>query len=221
MSILPERWDEIVSHEEPRLDLGSLASAIDGAYAAYPGRVNPARDRVFRALELPLEEVRVVLLGQDPYPGRGVADGLAFSTLQGTTPASLRNIHREICSELGQARPVCNDLTYLFKQGVLLYNTSLISLEGKPLFFAKIPEFKLLSGAVISALSKLGKVVFMLLGRQAQAFAPLVDTERNALLMAAHPSPLSAAHGFFGSGIFTACNEKLIGWGFKPIQWLA
>ena len=207
--------------EEPRLDLGSLALAIDEAFQRYPGLVNPPRSQVFRALDLPLESVRVVILGQDPYPGRGVADGLAFSTQQTVTPASLRNIHREICAELGVQRPVRNDLSYLFDQGVLLFNTSLISLEGKPLFFANIPEFKLLSRAVIRAVSHRGRTVFILLGRQAQAFASDIDRARNAILTAAHPSPLSASRGFFGSGIFKACNEQLRAWGYSSIDWLA
>lgn len=219
--VLPGRWDSLVLDAEPSLDLGFLVSSVDEAFQKYPGRVNPPRNDVFRAFEsLDLEDIRVVLIGQDPYPGHGVADGLAFSTRSSKTPASLLNIHKELCAEFGVEKPVRNDLTYLAEQGVFLYNTSLISLDGTPLFFSKNPLFALLSRAVVEAISNRGRAAFILLGRAAQSFEKCVDTAKNCVLKAAHPSPLSAHHGFFGSGIFSRCNQELEKFGYSPIEWL-
>lgn len=217
---LPSDWVSALAGDEPSLKLGSLYACLDQAYTEYPDRVNPAPRDVFRAFALvPVAEVRVVILGQDPYPGHGVADGLAFSTRCSVTPMSLRNIKAEIASEYGTRPSSGNDLTFLAEQGVLLLNTSLISLDSRPLFFGEKAEFKEFSTVVVRLLSRRGKVVFLMLGGKAQQFSRFVDRGRNTVLETSHPSPLSAHRGFLGSGIFKKANEALEGMGYRPIDW--
>lgn len=221
---LPDDWTEALRGYISASDLDDFYDFIDGCYSRYSDAVNPARERVFRAFSCtPFASVRCVLIGQDPYPGRGVADGLAFSTSDSNpTPASLRNIVLEWQREFGIQGNPRNDLTYLAEQGVLLFNTALVGLEGTPMFFAKERVIRDFSTAVISALSaRLDPIVFILLGKKAQEFGSLIDTSRHFILEAAHPSPLSARHGFFGSNVFGRCNDQLKKLGQLPIVWLS
>lgn len=216
-------WDEALERFVPFVDLEKLDGAIREKFQAYPDQVNPPYAKVFHAFQAcPLSKLKVVLLGQDPYPGHGVADGLAFSTSDSLpTPASLLNIHQELNDEFGMTLPVRNDLSYLADQGVFLYNTCLISRDRTPMAFAAEPLFQAFSKAVVQTISKArDHVVFILLGRQAQAYRDFVDETKHTVLTAPHPSPLSAHRGFFGSGIFLACNEDLSHHGRIPIDWL-
>lgn len=215
-------WDEALKGFIPFDFLPRLAERIDGIYRSYPGRVNPARKDVFRAFALtPYSSVKVVLLAQDPYPGHGVADGLAFSARGASSPpASLVNIEKELVWEFGKGSLPSFDLSYLARQGVFLYNTSPVSLDGSPLFFSSVEEFRFFSKAVVKTVDRASGVAFVLLGNKAGAYERLIDVERNLVLKAPHPSPLSARRGFFGSGVFRKANEFLVAKGKTPVDWL-
>ncbi|WP_376985176.1 uracil-DNA glycosylase [Bosea sp. R86505] len=185
--------------------------------------VAPAPERVFAALSLtPLESVRVVILGQDPYPTPGHANGLAFSYVgPPPLPRSLVNIFRERQSDLGLAPPADGDLTRWARQGVLLLNTALTVREGA----SKAGSHLLLGwGAVTDALigavsATRPHVVFILWGKPAQTKRALVDEGRHHVLESPHPSPLSASRGFFGSRPFSHANAWLERQGEAPIRW--
>ena len=185
--------------------------------------VAPAPERVFAALALtPLKSVRVVILGQDPYPTPGHANGLAFSYVgPPPLPRSLVNIYRERRDDLGLAPPADGDLTRWARQGVLLLNTALTVREGA----SKAGSHLLLGwGAVTDALiaavsATQPPVVFILWGKPAQAKRALVDESRHHVLESPHPSPLSASRGFFGSKPFSRANSWLERQGETPIRW--
>lgn len=216
-------WDEAFQSLVPFVDLEKLNGIIKEKFQQFPFEVNPPFEDVFRAFKVtPLRTIKVVLLGQDPYPGHGVADGLSFSArYQKKAPASLININKELNMEFGKSLPPILDLTYLGKQGVFLYNTSLISRDGMPFFFGKVSEIQNFSEAVIKKINDYGNgIIFILLGNKAKAFSRFVNTQKNYVLVAAHPSPLSANRGFFGCGIFKKTNQILIKEGKAPIDWL-
>ena len=222
-SRLPVDWERELTPLMGEEDLGQLYSFIDECYERYPGLVNPARSNVFRAFHsTPYEKVRVVLIGQDPYPGKDVADGLAFSTSDDNpTPASLKNIIAEWIREFGEVGRPTNSLSYIADQGVFLFNTALIGCEGIPMFFAREKLIERFSRAVVTALSRRSKsAVFILLGKRAQSLEDLINRKKHRILKTSHPSPLSANQGFLGSGIFLDCNSILIDWSEKPISWL-
>ena len=185
--------------------------------------VAPAPERIFAALALtPLDSVRVVILGQDPYPTPGHANGLAFSYIgPPPLPRSLVNIYRERGDDLGLMPPTDGDLTSWAKQGVLLLNTALTVREGA----SKAGSHLLLgwgavTDSVIAAVSReRPHAVFILWGNPAQAKRPLIDESRHLVLTSAHPSPLSARRGFFGSKPFSKANAWLEAKGEQAIRW--
>ncbi len=185
--------------------------------------VAPAPERVFAALSLtPLESVRVVILGQDPYPTPGHANGLAFSYVgPPPLPRSLVNIFREREADIGLPPARDGDLTPWARQGVLLLNTALTVREGA----SKAGSHLLLGwGAVTDALiaavsASRPSVVFILWGKPAQTKRALVDERRHLVLESPHPSPLSASRGFFGSRPFSRANAWLERQGGAPIRW--
>lgn len=176
--------------------------------------VVPAYARLFRALaETQLPDVKVLILGQDPYPRKGVADGLAFSAKETSygarnVPASLQNVHREYIDDLSLPRPSSGDLSPWAHSGVLLLNTSLTTIVGRPGAHSSL-GWEELVGEVIQALERKGDVVFILWGKHAQdTFAKFNSTSVD-VLRSAHPSPLSASKGFFGSRPFSRANALL------------
>ncbi|MBN2005072.1 MAG: uracil-DNA glycosylase [Anaerolineae bacterium] len=185
--------------------------------------IYPPADRVFYALEItPFDKVQVVLVGQDPYHGVGQANGLAFSVPAGiTAPPSLRNIFKEIQTDVypGSPQKFSNDLTRWAQQGVLLLNASLTVEAQKPASHKDLGWQKL-TDQIIERLN-LGRehLVFMLWGRHAQAKRDRIDPKRHLVLEAAHPSPLSANHGFFGCKHFSKANAYLAANGGTPIVW--
>ncbi|MFJ5368616.1 uracil-DNA glycosylase [Bosea sp. CER48] len=197
-------------------------AAVDAERAA--GHVvAPAPERVFAALALtPLDRVRVVILGQDPYPTPGHANGLAFSYVgPPPLPRSLTNIYKERAEDLGQDALPDGDLTRWAQQGVLLLNTALTVREGASkagshlaLGWAKVTD------AVIATVSReRPRAVFLLWGAPAQAKRPLIDEDRHLVIASAHPSPLSARRGFFGSRPFSRANTWLEAQGEMPLDW--
>ena len=184
--------------------------------------IYPPGSRIFNAFSLtPFDEVKVVLIGQDPYHGAGQAHGLCFSVPEGITPPpSLVNIFKEIRSDLGIETPSgFGNLSKWAEQGVLLLNAFLTVRANEPLSHSKIgwEEF---TNTVISCLSENKKgVVFILWGKFAQSKQALIDETKHYVLKAAHPSPFSADKGFFGCKHFSKTNELLMKEGKAPIDW--
>ncbi len=183
--------------------------------------IYPPGPQIFNAFSCtPFEDVKVVILGQDPYHGPGQAHGLSFSVQRGVpAPPSLVNIYKEIGSEYGTPPPRHGNLERWAEQGVLLLNASLTVEAHQPMSHAKIGWHRF-TDAVIHTISKeRDHVVFMLWGKFAQSKIPLIDTHKHLVLKSAHPSPLSAHNGFFGNGHFKAANEFLKKHGIAPIDW--
>ena len=168
----------------------------------------------------PFEKVKVVLLGQDPYHNEGQAHGLCFSVQKGVqNPPSLENIFKELQSDVGCARPKTGDLTKWAKEGVLLLNTSLSVRAHQANSHSKC-GWAWFTDSVIQLLSEQKKnLVFILWGGNARSKKPLIDQCKHLVVESAHPSPLSAYNGFFGSKPFSQTNEYLQSKGISPIDW--
>jgi uracil-DNA glycosylase len=184
-------------------------------------RIFPKGDEYFRALDLtPLDKVRVVILGQDPYHGLGQAHGLCFSVQPGVRPPpSLENIYKELASDLGIARPRHGFLEHWARQGVLLLNSVLTVEMGRAASHQNRGWERFTDAIVRLVAEKSDPVVFMLWGAYAQRKAAFVDTRRHCVLKAPHPSPLSAYNGFFGCRHFSKANAFLEARGRAPIDW--
>ncbi len=180
----------------------------------------PAAD-TFNALNAtPPDAVRVVILGQDPYPTPGQGHGLCFSVRPGVRlPASLRNIYQELTNDLAIPPAKHGYLLSWAKQGVLLLNAVLTVRSGKPASHASKGWETFTDAALAAVNAGPSPVVFVLWGAYAQKKAGLIDATRHAVLKSAHPSPLSAHTGFFGSKPFSKINEALTGFGRPPIDW--
>lgn len=182
--------------------------------------VFPPRALRYRALErVDPGQVRVVILGQDPYHGEGQAMGLAFSVPQGVrVPPSLRNIHKELASDLRVVAPAHGDLSGWAAQGVLLLNTSLSVEAGRPASHSGIGWEAVTDALIAHASGIAAHAVFMLWGNHARAKAPMVDASRHLVLEAAHPSPLSARK-FLGCRHFSKANAFLAAHGLGTVRW--
>ncbi len=182
--------------------------------------VYPPNEETFRALRLTgVDDVKVVILGQDTYHGRGQADGLAFSVQkQIKLPPSLRNIFKEIEDDLGIDSPKNGDLSFLAEQGVLLLNSVLTVNEGDPASHAN-RGWEEFTDKIVEILNHKKNIVFMLWGGYAQKKASKISKESHCILKATHPSPLSAHRGFFGCRHFSKANEYLKLNGLSPIKW--
>jgi uracil-DNA glycosylase len=192
-----------------------------GAEQAAGKTMYPERAAWFRALELtPLDKVRVVILGQDPYHGPGQAHGLSFSVPSGVRPPpSLVNIYKELESDLGIRRPPHGFLEHWAKQGVLLLN-SVLTVEMAKAASHSRKGWEQFTDAIVGRVNdKSDPVVFMLWGAYAHKKAANVDASRHLVLKAAHPSPLSAYNGFLGCKHFSQCNAFLTSKGQPPIDW--
>ena len=183
--------------------------------------IYPKGSEWFRALDLtPLDAVRVVIMGQDPYHGPDQAHGLCFSVPPGVRPPpSLLNIYKEMESDLGLPRPRHGFLEYWAKQGVLLLN-SVLTVEAAKAASHQGKGWERFTDAIIRLVNdKSDPVVFLLWGAYAQKKASFVDTSRHLVLKAAHPSPLSAHNGFLGCKHFSRCNAFRENKGQPPIDW--
>jgi uracil-DNA glycosylase len=215
-----ESWLAVLGDELEQPYMTDLRSFLVAEVEA-GRRFYPPADRVFNALSLtPFDDVRVVILGQDPYHGAGQAMGLCFSVPTGVRPPpSLQNIHAELESDLGLARPATGDLTPWAERGVLLLNAVLTVSPGKPASHAG-KGWERFTDRAIAALSEHREgVVFLLWGRHAQQKGAVVDASRHHVLTAAHPSPFSAANGFFGCRHFSRANTLLAEGGRAPVDW--
>jgi uracil-DNA glycosylase len=183
--------------------------------------IYPPGPMIFNALNsTPLECVRVVILGQDPYHGAGQAHGLCFSVQPGVAPPpSLQNIFKELKRDLNLDIPSHGYLQHWADQGVLMLNTSLTVEQGVAGSHAKM-GWQRLTDRIIEVISeKRSDVVFLLWGAHAQSKAKLIDPTRHLLLKSVHPSPLSAHRGFIGNGHFSRANQFLKKRGLEPIDW--
>ncbi|WP_075291174.1 uracil-DNA glycosylase [Pararhizobium arenae] len=181
----------------------------------------PRGSEYFRALDLtPLDKVRVVILGQDPYHGEGQAHGLSFSVKPGVRiPPSLVNIFKELQSDLGLKPAAHGFLEYWAQQGVLLLN-SVLTVERSMAASHQGKGWERFTDAIIRAVNEqTHPVVFILWGSYAQKKAAFVDRSRHLVLTSPHPSPLSAHNGFFGSRPFSRANDFLVSKGSSPIDW--
>lgn len=184
-------------------------------------RIFPPGPSIFRAFDLcPVEKVKVVILGQDPYHGPGQAHGLCFSVPKGVPPPpSLQNIFRELEADVGVPRPAHGDLTGWALQGVFLLNAILTVEAHKPTSH-RGKGWEIFTDRVIQRLSEVRPhLVFLLWGSYARSKAALIDTSRHLVLEAAHPSPYSAEKGFFGCRHFSKANAFLVEHGMEPIDW--
>lgn len=184
-------------------------------------KVFPPGSLIFNAFDqTPFDTVKVVLLGQDPYHGPGQAHGLCFSVPDGVSPPpSLENMFKELQSDIGLPRPATGNLTKWAKQGVLLLNASLTVRAGEAGSHARNGWMNF-TDAVIRKLSDEKKgIVFLLWGKFAQEKQTLIDGTKHHILLAAHPSPLSAYAGFFGCKHFSKANTLLTEQGLNPIDW--
>ena len=184
-------------------------------------RIFPAGTELFSAfLHTPLDTVKVVILGQDPYHGEGQAHGLCFSVRPGiAVPPSLQNIYKELNAELGLPRPSHGNLPAWADQGVLLLN-SVLSVECGLAASHQGRGWETFTDRVIEVINQQREgVVFMLWGSYAQRKGAIIDGARHCVLKAPHPSPLSAHRGFFGCGHFVAANQYLQRRGVAPIDW--
>jgi uracil-DNA glycosylase len=224
---LPADWKALLAPCFATPGWSALQDFVDGERAA--GKpVFPLQ--VFHALHLtPAEQVKVVILGQDPYHGTGTVDGrtvpqahgLAFSVPHGVSvPPSLRNIYKEIAASVGGPVPSTGNLEAWARQGVLLLNTVLTVEQGEAASHAKRGWEQVTDCALSRLAAQRDGLVFMLWGSHAQAKAPLLHG-KHLLLQAPHPSPLSAHRGFLGCGHFAQANDWLRSHGQAPIDWTA
>jgi len=183
-------------------------------------KIFPAPANIFNAFNLcPLDKVKVVIIGQDPYHEPGQAHGLCFSVLPPTpVPPSLVNIYKEIENDLGRPSVTHGDLTHWADQGVLLLNATL-TVQAHRAASHVGKGWEQFTDAVIRTVAARENIVYMLWGSYAQRKAEFVDPARNLILKSVHPSPLSAHRGFFGNHHFSRANEYLAAHGMAPIEW--
>lgn len=213
-------WDKFFKEEEKKEYYKTLMKEVNKAYEN--SVVFPPKDKIFNAFTLtPFENLKVVILGQDPYHGFGQAQGLAFSTpLDIKNPPSMKNILKEINDDLSKESS-CEkgDLTSWAKDGVLLINAILTVEESKPKSHHKM-GWEIFTDNIIKYISdNCEDIIFILWGAPAIAKTKLIDKSKHHILTSPHPSPLSSYRGFFGSKPFSKTNEILGNLGRTPINW--
>ena len=215
---IPHSWRSVLRDEIAQPYFVALSDWLQNERTQFT--IFPPEELVFSALSLtPPEQVRVVILGQDPYHGAGQAHGLSFSVQRGVrVPPSLRNIYAELQSDLGIEAPLHGNLESWAHQGVLLLNTTLTVREGDAGSHAG-HGWEKFTDAIISVLgSQQSHVVFVLWGSHAQKKSGLIQPQ-HTILTSAHPSPLSAHRGFLGSRPFSQINQALTAHGQQAIDW--
>ncbi len=212
-------WDNILSVIWESDGFKKFMHKIDSEYAEKT--IYPKRENVFNALKLtPYHEVKVVIMGQDPYHGEGEAHGLSFSVQEGIKlPPSLQNIYKELESDLGIPPATTGDLTKWAKEGVLLLNSTLTVVKDTPNSHKDL-GWALFTDYIIKVLNAREEpVVFILWGNFAKSKKAFITNPNHYVIESAHPSPFSARYGFFGSKPFSKCNAFLKSKGIKEIDW--
>ena len=226
--MLNSRWGEYLSNDA--LDCAMRLEMEAHVAKAHGTAICPPPAQIFRAFELtPPEKVKVVICGQDPYPGAGVANGLAFSVNKGQKiPASLKNIFKELCADIGCDMPTSGDLTPWAKRGVLLLNTALTVEQGRRNSHKDWGWETLTRDALRVCVDMPQPVAFLLWGAKARMFAvgtiPM-RSKNKGCICASHPSPLGATKGneaapaFLGSRPFSQANQFIKAWGAETVDW--
>ncbi|MBQ8410814.1 MAG: uracil-DNA glycosylase, partial [Ruminiclostridium sp.] len=216
---LGNEWDELLKGEFEKPYYLQLRQFLKSEYSTYT--IYPDMYDIFNALKLtPYNDVKAVILGQDPYHEPNQAHGLAFSVKDGVKlPPSLINIYKELNTDLGLPIPEKGDLTKWAKEGVLLLNTALTVRRGNANSH-RGKGWEIFTDSIIKAMNEREKpVVFILWGANARAKTALITNPNHKILTCAHPSPLSAYNGFFGCKHFSKCNDFLKEKGITPIDW--
>lgn len=216
---IPGDCQTILADETKKTYFKNLTAFVTKEYQTQ--QIFPPQEDLFSALRLtPYHDVKVVILGQDPYHGVGQAHGLAFSVKPGIkVPPSLRNIYQELNNDLGIAPVSHGYLVSWAKQGVLLLNTVLTVRSGAANSHRQ-QGWEQFTDAIIGSLAQRPEpVIFVLWGAPAQAKAKMIDPAKHMIITSPHPSPLSAYRGFFGSKVFSRINEGLLSYGETPIDW--
>lgn len=216
---IEESWKEILGTTFDQPYFQNLVAYVKDEYSK--GKVFPPGKDIFNAFDYcPVDQVKVVILGQDPYHGDGQAHGLSFSVKPGVPfPPSLMNIFKEIKADLGKDMPPNGDLSRWAKQGVFLLNATLTVRAHQAGSHQKKGWEEFTDSVIRSISQEREDVVFLLWGAYAQKKADLIDSNKHLILKAPHPSPLSAHRGFLGCRHFSKANEYLSSKGIDPIVW--
>ncbi len=217
---LDESWQTLLADEFDKPYWPALDAFVEAQREEHPDRIYPVEDQTFAALNFsPYDDIKVVLLGQDPYHGPGQAHGFCFSVLPPTkTPPSLRNIFKEMATDIDAPTPNHGDLTSWARQGVLLLN-AVLTVRHKEANSHKKQGWEKFTDAVIKKVNeRVDPVIFLLWGGSAKKKARLIS-DHHIIIQSAHPSPLSARNGFFGSAPFSKINTALEEAGKEPIDW--
>jgi uracil-DNA glycosylase len=216
---IEDSWKEVLHDEFTKPYFIQLTEFVKSEYQQH--KIFPPGKEIFNAFDLcPFENVKVVIIGQDPYHGPGQAHGLCFSVREGVDfPPSLRNIFKEINGDIGTPIPRNGDLTRWAEQGVFLLNATL-TVRAHTAGSHQKKGWETFTDAVIQKISDQKEhVVFLLWGAYAQQKAMMIDKSRHMVLESVHPSPLSASRGFFGNHHFSKANQFLQSQGLAPIIW--
>ena len=214
-------WKDALAEEFGKDYFSNLTDMVRREYMNPAVTVYPPASRIFAAFDnCPFDNVKVVIIGQDPYHGPGQANGLCFSVNPGMQfPPSLRNIFKEVSADTGAPMPESGDLTRWARQGVLLLNSALTVREHQPKSHSGIGWERFTDAVVRAVNEKCENVVFLLWGSDAIRRGESIDRSRHLVLQSVHPSPLSASRGFFGNHHFSTANRYLIEKGKEPIKW--
>lgn len=210
-------WKEIFKDYPKRNELGITVDNINKKRQT--ATIYPPKELVFKVFDLPLKDIKVVILGQDPYHNPGQACGLSFSVNDGVPlPKSLINIYKELYDDLGITPAKTGNLEKWFKQGIFLLNSVLTVEEYSPASHSNVGWQDFTDYIIETISQKNNNVVFVLWGSYARSKKTLIDSSRHKIIESPHPSPLSAYRGFFGSKVFSRINSYLEEVGKKPID---
>lgn len=210
-------WKKIFKDYPKRNELGITVDNINKKRQT--ATIYPPKELVFKVFDLPLQDIKVVILGQDPYHNPGQACGLSFSVNDGVPlPKSLINIYKELYDDLGITPAKTGNLEKWFKQGIFLLNSVLTVEEYSPASHSNVGWQDFTDYIIENISQKNNNVVFVLWGSYARSKKTLIDSSRHKIIESPHPSPLSAYRGFFGSKVFSRINSYLEEVGKKPID---
>lgn len=210
-------WKEIFKDYSKRNELGITVDNINKKRQTVT--IYPPKELVFKVFDLPLQDIKVVILGQDPYHNPGQACGLSFSVNDGVPlPKSLINIYKELYDDLGITPAKTGNLEKWFKQGIFLLNSVLTVEEYSPASHSNVGWQDFTDYIIETISQKNNNIVFVLWGSYARSKKTLIDGSRHKIIESPHPSPLSAYRGFFGSKVFSRINSYLEEVGKKPID---
>lgn len=216
--MINDNWDLLLNEEFRKEYFIKLMKFLDEEYKSKV--IYPKREEIFKAFDTKYEDIKVVILGQDPYHGENEAEGLAFSVKKGIKiPPSLRNIYKELKDDLGIEESLTGSLVHWSNEGVFLLNTVLTVVKDNARSHAD-KGWEELTDSVIKIINDREKpVVFILWGSDAQSKKKLITNKNHLILESSHPSPLSSYRSFFGSRPFSKTNDFLIKNNMKPIDW--